>query len=322
MLKEGIGDHRHEGMTIQALPGSSLEVIEPQFLFQLLVRLLANPSCLDRGGQGAQVRVGRQIAQIVLLLAAGAVLADEPGFVARQMLLAFIVDTLGRAIGGAHPHGGEARFQSTLGPMAPTDRPPPGLGQHLFGRRRQDVWNGVLPRTAATGNEKDKLRIDRIGLLMTGDSDRPGKTASREGLAEGSAQPIAGIGQHTAKAHTSRNHPIKFRQCDLRFGSDRTVLRRNSRARRPFSKPQVLTGERGAGRLDGQQQDPFSKRRQHKAVSLVEAHGIVIDGVCHNRASAGNIGGCAATPYGIGQQIGAEVMALDRDVQRQTANQQ
>src|ERR1700692_3311428 len=105
MLKEGIGDHRHEGMTMQALPRSSLEVIEPQFLFQLLVRLLANPSCLDRGGQGAQVGVRWQIAQIVLLLAAGAVLADEPGFVARHMLRGFIVDTSGRVIGRARARG-------------------------------------------------------------------------------------------------------------------------------------------------------------------------------------------------------------------------
>jgi hypothetical protein len=33
MLEEGIGDHRHERMTVQALPGPSLEVIEAEFLF-------------------------------------------------------------------------------------------------------------------------------------------------------------------------------------------------------------------------------------------------------------------------------------------------
>ena len=31
MLKEGIGDHRHEGMTVDAMPRSSLEVIETEF---------------------------------------------------------------------------------------------------------------------------------------------------------------------------------------------------------------------------------------------------------------------------------------------------
>ena len=53
MLEEGVSDHRHERMTMQALPGSALEVIETEFFFQLLVSLLANPSRLDGGRQGA-----------------------------------------------------------------------------------------------------------------------------------------------------------------------------------------------------------------------------------------------------------------------------
>ena len=47
MLEKGISDHRHKRMTVKALPGSSLEVIETEFFFQLLMSLLANPSCLD-----------------------------------------------------------------------------------------------------------------------------------------------------------------------------------------------------------------------------------------------------------------------------------
>src|SRR5262245_62270782 len=43
-------------MTMQALPGSALEVIETKFFFQLLVSLLADPSRLDGSRQGAQVR--------------------------------------------------------------------------------------------------------------------------------------------------------------------------------------------------------------------------------------------------------------------------
>jgi hypothetical protein len=55
ILEEGVRDHRHERMAVKALPGSPLEVIETEFFFQLLVSLLANPSCLDGGRQGAQV---------------------------------------------------------------------------------------------------------------------------------------------------------------------------------------------------------------------------------------------------------------------------
>jgi hypothetical protein len=49
VLEECVSDHGHEGMTMEPLPGSPLEVIEPEFLFQLLVGLFANPSRFDRG---------------------------------------------------------------------------------------------------------------------------------------------------------------------------------------------------------------------------------------------------------------------------------
>jgi hypothetical protein len=48
-VQECASDHGHKGMTMEALPGSSFEVIEPEFLFQLLVGLFANPSRFDRG---------------------------------------------------------------------------------------------------------------------------------------------------------------------------------------------------------------------------------------------------------------------------------
>ena len=55
ILEEGVGDHRHERVTMKALPGPALEVIKAKFFFQLLVRLLADPSRLDRGCQSAKV---------------------------------------------------------------------------------------------------------------------------------------------------------------------------------------------------------------------------------------------------------------------------
>jgi len=84
MLEEGVCDHRHERMTVKALPGSSLEVIETEFFFQLLVSLLANPSRLDGGRQGAQVGLRRQVGEIVFLLSRHPVFADEPSLVAGQ----------------------------------------------------------------------------------------------------------------------------------------------------------------------------------------------------------------------------------------------
>jgi len=49
ILEEGVGEHRHERMTVKALPGSSLEVVKTKFFFHLLVSLLANPTRLDGG---------------------------------------------------------------------------------------------------------------------------------------------------------------------------------------------------------------------------------------------------------------------------------
>jgi len=81
MLKEGIRDHRHERMAVKTLPGPALEVIETEFLFQLLVSLLTNPSCLDGSRQAAQVGRRWQIGEIVLFLSRHPVFADEPGHI-------------------------------------------------------------------------------------------------------------------------------------------------------------------------------------------------------------------------------------------------
>jgi len=68
MLEESVSNHGHERVAVEAVPGSPLEVVETQFFFQLLVSLLANPSRLDGGRQGAQVRLRWQVGEIVFLL--------------------------------------------------------------------------------------------------------------------------------------------------------------------------------------------------------------------------------------------------------------
>ena len=136
MLEEGICDHRHERMTVKALPGSSLEVIETEFFFQLLVSLLANPSRLDGGRQGAQVRLRRQVGEIVFLLSGHPVFADEPGLLPGQMLLALVPDSLWWSVCYAHTDGGKTSLELCLRTGAPADVLPWSLGQHVFGRYR------------------------------------------------------------------------------------------------------------------------------------------------------------------------------------------
>jgi hypothetical protein len=60
---------------MQAAPGSPFEVIEAKFLLELLMGLLAEPARLNGGGEDFQRRLGRQVREVVLVLAC---LAQEP----------------------------------------------------------------------------------------------------------------------------------------------------------------------------------------------------------------------------------------------------
>jgi hypothetical protein len=44
VLEEGKADERQQRVVVQAAPGAPLEVVEPEFFLQLLVRLLAAPA--------------------------------------------------------------------------------------------------------------------------------------------------------------------------------------------------------------------------------------------------------------------------------------
>ncbi len=134
MLEEGVGDHGHERMTVKALPGTSLEVVEAEFFFQLLMGLLADPSRLDGGGQAAQVCPRGQVGKIIFLLSRHPVLADKPGLVARHVLLTHVPDPLRRPVGSTHTDRGKAGFQPALGPVSPAHSLPLGISQHVFGR--------------------------------------------------------------------------------------------------------------------------------------------------------------------------------------------
>ena len=106
---------------MKALPGSALEVIETEFFFQLLVSLLANPSRLDGGRQGAQVGLRRQVGEIVFLLSRHPVFADEPSLVPGQMLLALVPDPLRRSVGDPHADRSKTSLELSFRAGAPTD---------------------------------------------------------------------------------------------------------------------------------------------------------------------------------------------------------
>jgi hypothetical protein len=57
-------------------------VVQPEFFLQLLVRLLADPPGFDRGGKRLEADVGRQIGDVVFLLACRSPLANQPDLLA------------------------------------------------------------------------------------------------------------------------------------------------------------------------------------------------------------------------------------------------
>ena len=71
---------------MQPGPGSAFEVIEAEFLLELLMRLFTDPSGFDRGGEFRQARIGWQVRHIVFLFARRPAFADEPDLVARHAL--------------------------------------------------------------------------------------------------------------------------------------------------------------------------------------------------------------------------------------------
>ena len=69
VLQKGEGDAAHQRVSVQPRPGTPLEVTYPEFLLELLVRLLTDPARLDGGRQRTQRRVGGQVAEVILALA-------------------------------------------------------------------------------------------------------------------------------------------------------------------------------------------------------------------------------------------------------------
>src|SRR5258705_6391736 len=94
-------------------------MVETEFLLQLLVRLLADPTRLDGAGERLEWRIDGQVRDIVLALAIGAAFSDQPGLLTRQVLAAHVSNALRRPVGDTHPHGSETCRQTAFRAAAP-----------------------------------------------------------------------------------------------------------------------------------------------------------------------------------------------------------
>jgi hypothetical protein len=88
VLEIGEGDTRHRRVSVEAGPGSTFELTQPEFLLELLVRLLAHPTGRDGRGQVPQRGPWRQVAEVVFALTAPAPFADEPNLIAGLVAMA------------------------------------------------------------------------------------------------------------------------------------------------------------------------------------------------------------------------------------------
>src|SRR4051812_43659258 len=144
------------------------------------------------------------------------------------MLLTLVPDPLWRSVGRTHTNSSKTSFKLSFRASTPSDVLPPGIGQHVFGRYRQNIRDRALTRTAALGNWPDQLHADRVRLEMTRDANSPGQTAGREPLPEWCAQPVSGICEHTAEADTGCNHTVDLSERDLRLRSRSSMFGRNA----------------------------------------------------------------------------------------------
>jgi hypothetical protein len=81
------------------------------------------------------------------------------------MLLAQILDPLRWSIGGPHANRGEASFSRPLVPFRQPHILPLGIGQHVFGRPRQDIRNVPLARPTPAGKPARGWWMASTGLV-------------------------------------------------------------------------------------------------------------------------------------------------------------
>src|SRR3954471_6921605 len=135
----------------------------------------------------------------------------------------------------------------------PPREPAPGPGRHhLFSGNRLPVWEECLARSPPCGRSRHQLHLDRIDLLDARDPDSPEQPQSRERLAKGGADPIAGIRHHGPEANTGVEGPLQFGQGDLGLGARGLTCLWHARAPHAFGILRPSLGQKQAqGDRDG-----------------------------------------------------------------------
>jgi hypothetical protein len=181
---------------VQSLPTAPFEVIEPEFLFHLLVPLFAAPPSLDPGGENWQRRICRQVAQVVFVLARASPFPNKPHFVAWSGR----VVTLRRTISHPDPGRGKLRPQWPFGASAPCDLAPGCRLHHDFRSDRFLTGDGALARSSGLGHRPSQFDRRGVNGLRAGHAHGPGEMARAQPLPELGAVTVAGISDNHVKA--------------------------------------------------------------------------------------------------------------------------
>src|SRR4051794_28781935 len=157
VLQVGESHAGHQRVPMQARPRPALEVTQAQFLFELLVPLLADPARFDGSRQGPQRGPRRQVAEVVFALAARAPLAHQPDLVTGQVA----VVRPGLAVTDPHASGREPCRERALGAVPPGPPAPGQVGQHRLDLARLLVRHRA-PLAARGWNQLDTGVIDLL----------------------------------------------------------------------------------------------------------------------------------------------------------------
>jgi hypothetical protein len=145
-------------------------MVKAKLFLELLMRLLTDPSGFDRGGEHLEARIGRQVRQIVFLLASRPALADEPDLVAGHALHTIIEHAVLMAIRNADTAGREETCQPTFGAPPPADPLPFPSSQQRFGSDRGLIRDVVFAGLSGLRDGEDQGNVG--GLKVVADDRR------------------------------------------------------------------------------------------------------------------------------------------------------
>src|SRR4029077_8626670 len=159
------------------------------------MRLLADPSGFDGGGERLEAGIGRKVGHIVFLLAGRPPFADEPDFVARHALHAIIKHAVLVTVRNANQASCEAACQPALCAPPPIDPSPFLFRQRRFGGNRRLIREAVLARPSGLGVRKDQSDVGGIYILAPRQPDRPLETPLPQTLTERPIGALSRIGE-------------------------------------------------------------------------------------------------------------------------------